>query len=336
MGDTETAGAARAADGFAAETFESLSDCLKTTGSRLQFEAPFVLPGWMRAWQEVFAPRASLRVRSLRMAGRVVGLAPLLVEEGTARLIGDAGICDHLDLVSSAGQRREFCDALLDHLKAAGIRHLDLNPLRPDSVVMQVLAPEARARGYAVSITAEDVLFEMGLPATWEDYLCMLSGKQRHEVRRKLRRLETHAGTGFHLVQGPPAIRAALSDFLTLFRQNRPDKAAFMDDRMEAYFRLLAEYVPETRIGFLAVDRRPAAAVWCCDFGGTRYLYNSGYDAGFSHLSAGLLCKILSIRDGIDRGLVKYDFLKGEEAYKHRLGGRPVPIYRCRIELSDA
>jgi CelD/BcsL family acetyltransferase involved in cellulose biosynthesis len=240
------------------------------------------------------------------------------------------------DLVCAAGQQGEFCSALLDHLRAAGILRLDLHPLRPDSVVIQALVPEARTRGYAVSITEEDVLFEMELPATWEDYLRLLSGKQRHEARRKLRRLEAHASTGFCLVQEPPAIGAALSDFLTLFRQNRSDKAAFMDERMEAYFRLLAEYVPETRIGFLSVDGRPAAAVWCCDFDGTRYLYNSGYDASLSHLSVGILCKVLSIRDGIDRGLAKYDFLKGEEAYKHHLGGRPVPIYRCRIDLSDA
>ncbi len=335
MGDTETAGAVRA-DGFAADTFESVSGCQIAAGSHLRFESPFVLPGWMRAWQEVFAPRASLWIRSLRTAERVIGIAPLCVEERTARLIGDADVCDHLDLVCTADRRREFCDALLDHLRGAGIRRLDLNPLRPDSVVIQELVPAARARGYPVSIAEEDVLFEMDLPAAWEDYLRILSGKQRHEVRRKLRRLETHAATEFRLVQEPPAIRAALNDFLALFRQNRPDKAAFMDDRMEGYFRLLAEYVPETRIGFLAVDGRPAAAVWCCDFGGTRYLYNSGYDADLSHLSVGILCKVLSIRDGIARGLAKYDFLKGEEAYKHHLGGKPVPIYRCRIDLSGA
>jgi CelD/BcsL family acetyltransferase involved in cellulose biosynthesis len=334
MGDIGSAAAARA-DGFGPDSFESVSGNLKTVGSQLKFEAPFVLPGWMRAWQEVFAPRACLWIRSLWKAGRMVGLAALRVEDGTARLIGDADVCDHLDLVCTAGQRSEFCDALLDYLKAAGIRRLDLSPLRPDSVVIQALVPEARKKGYAASLTTEDVLFEMALPATWEDYLRTLSGKQRHEVRRKLRRLETHAAAAFHLVQTPTAVCAALSDFLALFRQNRPDKAAFMDARMEAYFRRLAEYVPETRIGFLSVDGRPAAAVWCCDFDGTRYLYNSGYDAGRSHLSVGILCKILSIRDAISRGLTKYDFLKGEEAYKLRLGGRPVPIYRCRIELSD-
>jgi CelD/BcsL family acetyltransferase involved in cellulose biosynthesis len=336
MGDTETAGAFLHADDFAADTFESVSGGLKTVGIRLKFGAPFVLPGWMRAWQEVFAPRASLRIRSLRKAGKIVGLAPLRVEDGTARLIGDADVCDHLDLVCAAGQQREFCNALLNHLGAAGIRRLDLYPLRPDSVVIQALVPEARTRGCAVSITEEDVLFEMELPATWEDYLRLLSGKQRHEVRRKLRRLGTYAATGFHLVQEPPAIRAALSDFLSLFRQNRPDKAAFMDERMEVYFRLLAEYVPETRIGFLAVDGRPAAAVWCSDFGGTRYLYNSGYDADYSGLSVGLACKLLSIRDAIARGLGTYDFLKGNETYKRRLGGEPVALVRCRIELRPA
>ena len=332
MEATESIGTAD--DAFAAETFESVSGHLQAAGTALSCRAPFLLPGWMRAWQAVFAPDASLWLRSFRQAGEVVGIAALRVEGRTARFIGDAEVCDHLDLVCAADRRREFCAALLDRLKADGIDCLELNPLRPDSVVLQGLVPAARDRGFAVSVAAEEVLFEMELPGSWENYLQTLSGKQRHEVRRKLRRLETGAQAGFRLAQTPAAVRAAVNDFLALFRQNRPDKAAFMDERMAAYFRLLAEYVPGTRIGFLDVDERPAAAVWCCDHGGTRYLYNSGYDADLGHLSVGILCKILSIRDAIAAGLGAYDFLKGDEGYKRQLGGRPVPIYRCRIDLS--
>jgi CelD/BcsL family acetyltransferase involved in cellulose biosynthesis len=69
------------------------------------------------------------------------------------------------------------------------------------------------------------------------------------------------------------------------------------------------------------------------DLGGTRYLYNSGYDADFSGLSVGIACKLLSIRDAVERGLTRYDFLKGEETYKRRLGGVPVALARCRIDL---
>lgn len=333
MEATGPIGAANAG-AFAAETFESVSGRLQAAGAALPSRAPFVLPGWMRAWREVFAPGAPLWIRSFRQGGAVVGIAALRVEGRTARFIGDAAVCDHLDLVCATGRRKEFCAALLDRLKADGIDRLELAPLRPDSVVLQGLIPAARDGGLAVSVAAEDVLFELELPGSWENYLQTLSGKQRHEVRRKLRRLGGRSEAAFRLAQEPAAVRAAVDDFLALFRQNRPDKAAFMDERMEAYFRLLAEYVPGTRIGFLDVDERPAAAVWCCDHGGTRYLYNSGYDARLGHLSVGILCKILSIRDAIDAGLGAYDFLKGDEGYKRQLGGKPVPIYRCRIDLA--
>jgi CelD/BcsL family acetyltransferase involved in cellulose biosynthesis len=125
-----------------------------------------------------------------------------------------------------------------------------------------------------------------------------------------------------------------MDDFLVLFRQNREDKAAFMNDQMEAYFRLLVEYVSGMRIGLLDVDGTPTAGILCCDHGGARYLYNSGYDANLAHLSVGILCKIFSIRESITRGLKRYDFLKGNETYKRQLGGRPVPIYSCRIDVT--
>jgi hypothetical protein len=35
----------------------------------------------------------------------------------------------------------------------------------------------------------------------------------------------------------------------------------------------------------------------------------------------GLLCKILSMKDAIEKGLKNYDFLKRGETYKYRLGG---------------
>jgi CelD/BcsL family acetyltransferase involved in cellulose biosynthesis len=50
-------------------------------------------------------------------------------------------------------------------------------------------------------------------------------------------------------------------------------------------------------------------------------------------LSVGLLSKVLSVRDAIRSGLRTYDFLKGGEAYKQHLGGRPLPLYRCRVDL---
>ena len=61
------------------------------------------------------------------------------------------------------------------------------------------------------------------------------------------------------------------------------------------------------------------------------YLYNSGYDPRYGELSVGLLCKVLSIKNSIESGRKRYDFLKGAEPYKYHLGGKEVPLSRCRI-----
>ena len=69
------------------------------------------------------------------------------------------------------------------------------------------------------------------------------------------------------------------------------------------------------------------------DYRNTVHLYNSGYDPEYGSLSVGLISKVMCIRDSIERGKRKFDFMKGDEPYKHRLGGREIPIYRCRIDL---
>ena len=316
------------------ETLETLSSRHHETVDRLVWGSPFVLPGWMKAWWNTFSPVSELHLFSVKENGQTIGIAPLQTEGRTARLIGSPDVCDHLDLVIVADKKKEFCEFLMNRLKSEGIDHLDLGPVRPDSVIMTALLPMAREQGLPATAVAEDVLFELALPASWDGYLALLSGKQRHEVRRKLRRLEESKAHAFRMLDEPEGVSRGIDDFLVLFRQNREDKARFMDERMEVFFRSLAASVPEMRIGFLDVDGLPAAAVLCCDLRSTRYLYNSGYDAGLGHLSVGILSKLLSIREGIGRRLQSYDFLKGDETYKRQLGGKPVPIYRCRIDLS--
>ncbi len=132
------------------------------------------------------------------------------------------------------------------------------------------------------------------------------------------------------------AVRSELDTFLSLFRQNRADKAAFMTGKMESFFRSVAEELAGAdilKLFFLTLNDEPAAAVMCFDYQETRYLYNNGYNERFSQFSVGLLSKVLNIKESIERRSRKYDFLKGAEVYKHRLGGEPVPLYRCCIEL---
>ncbi len=319
------------------EKLETLTSYWSDEANGLNWNCLFVLPNWLKAWWHVFGERLDLNILAVKKEGELIGIAPLFRVENTVSLIGHADVCDYLDFVLVPGREREFFGALIDHLSEEGISRLDLGPLRPESSVLSELVGLLRKEGRQISCEVEDVSFEIDLPATWGDYLLLLTGKQRHEVRRKLRRMHEAAQITFQVVDHVDAAGAAMDTFMTLFGKNRPDKAAFMDSRMASFFRVLATNMAQVKllkISILSVDDIPAAAALCFDYRSTMYLYNNGYDDRFARLSVGQLCKVLDIKDSIQRGRKKYDLLKGDEGYKYRMGGKQIPIHRCKITLS--
>lgn len=292
----------------------------------------------MRTWWEHFGrEKGHERYLGAFMDGdQLLGAAPLMMKNGAAELIGGEEVCDYGDLIAAPGHESDFCRALLDHLHSQGVVELDLKSLRPDSIAMQVLAREARRREMETVCEPMEVTSELDLPDDWDAYLMQLSGKQRHEVRRKLRRLDEAGEIALRVVRNAAALPDALDCFFNLFGSNREDKAGFMTPVMEAFFRSLAAAMANAemlKLYFLDINGHPAGAAICFEYGDTVYLYNSGYDRKYQRLSAGLMCKVLSIKASIAAQKTTYDFLKGAESYKQRLGGRQLSLHRCRIKL---
>lgn len=276
-------------------------------------------------------------LRTLRWGERIIGFAPLMVNEETASFIGSADVCDYLDFVIIAGREKDFFKVLLDDLKEHGIKNLDLRPLRSDSSALTELVGIAQNRGYEVCCRSEDVSLELDLPASWNEYLAILNNKQRHEVRRKLRRLWEADGVEHCCVEAGPEVEYYLNIFLRLFSLSKGEKAGFMNHRRESFFRSIAKAMAEIglfRLGILQLDKVPAAMTIGFDYDESHYLYNSAYDPQFSYLSVGLLCKVLCLKESIERGKKKWDFLKGGEPYKYQLGGQEVPLYSCQITIT--
>ena len=318
------------------ESFDSLASCWADPGHDLRWNSVFVLPAWLKVWWQEHGSDAKLYLGAVRQGKKIIGIAPLLVMEGKASLIGSADVCDYLDFVVAPGMESDFFSNLLDDLKEKGINHLDLECLRPDSTVLTHLIDIVRQRGDEVVCQVEDVSSELDLPSTWDEYLATLTTKQRHEVRRKLRRLLEVGKVEYYIVKDSTDVPEAINTFLKLFAESRADKADFLTARMESFFRSLAEAMAEAgllRFGILELDTQPAAMIMCFDYNDCVYLYNSGYDPQYNSLSVGLLCKVLCIKESIQEGKKKFDFLKGGETYKHHLGGREVPLYNCQINI---
>ena len=318
------------------DTFETLDSLWMDGEQPLEWDCLFVLPGWLKVWCSVFSNESSPYITAVRAKGKLIGIAPLMVKGEEARFIGDPDVCDYQDFIVAPGRGKEFFETLINHLGKQGISRFDLNTVRADSKVPSELVAAAKSLKCEVSCIPEDITLELDLPDSWDKFLAELTGKQRHEVRRKLRRLNDAGEINYRVVEDFEQVTDEMETFLALFGLSRSDKAAFMTNQMRYYFRLLAESMAKAnllKLSFLEVDGTPAAAVMCFDYNSTIYLYNNGYDGRFSSLSVGLLSKVLTIKDSILNGRKKYNFLKGKEEYKHRLGGKPVPLYKCQVKL---
>ena len=322
--------------GITEESFDSLAKFWLKPQISLKWDLIFMLPPWLEVWREAHGSTAEPCLCVVRRNDTVIGLAPLLLKGSEASLMGSPDVCDFVDFVIVPGGEHIFFGMLIDHLKRKGIRRLDLGLLRPDSTVRTYLIPMAKKKKYEISCEVEDVSLEMDLPSSWKGYLEMLNGKQRHEVRRKLKRFREQGRSGYRIIKEHHEVPETMDLFLKFFRESRHDKESFLTSKREAFFRAIAERMARVdllRIGILELEDNPVAAIIYFEYNHVVYLYNSGYDPRYGSLGVGLISKILCIKDSAEKGIKRFDFLKGAEVYKYRLGGREVPLHRCRITL---
>ncbi len=298
----------------------------------------FLLPQWQEVWWEAFQDGREFAGFYLERPEGVTAIASLARQGDSLSFVGNTETFDYNDFMIRRGGEDDFFLALMEWLEQDACHSLELPSLIEDSPTLERLPDLARRHGYSVEVTEEDVTPGLELPEDWESYLAGLSKKNRHELRRKLRRLEAVEGWRWYRVHEPEEVQQRLDDFLALMRRSDPEKAAYMTGEREVFFRHIARRTAEMgllTIFFLEMDGQDVAASLCFDYNDARYLYNSGYNPDYGYYSVGLLLNALCLRDAIDGGMTYFDFLRGPEPYKYHLGGLNRTIYRMVVSKPE-
>lgn len=301
--------------------------------------SPFLTWTWQRAWAEAFAADARLDVQRVEDAGgRLVGLLPLYeVAPGRLRLVGGADVSDYLDLIAPAGREEEVWMALLQ-ARAGSPAVWDLHAVPERSPTVTAMPALAAACGLAAAVALEERCPVLDLPPTWDVFLAGLTGKHRHEITRKMRRLaREQPGARPTALAAPADVVARLDDFFHLHRASRAGKARFMDERMAVFFRRAVAGLAVrgmVRLWFLDADEGPLATFLTIEWDGTVGLYNSGFRPERAALSPGVVLLAHLVRDAIERGRRRFDFLRGEERYKYEFEPRPEAV--CHVRIAPA
>ena len=294
----------------------------------------FASPTWLRVWWDEFGGDREAVLLSVRRGQELVGVAPLMREDSRLTFAGDTEICDYMDFTAVAGAEQAVLTAVLRSLGEEPWRELVLWAVRDDSPTLRALPAVCAELGLSLQVELEDVCPRVSLPGSWEEYLAGLDKRDRHELRRKLRKLPQGGQVGLEVLEAPAQVELALDNFLRLHGAARSEKAAFMTERMARFFRQMVSALAQeglVHLCFLTLDRVRVAAVLCFRAEEELLLYNSGYDPAYAGLSVGILSKALALRRAIEEGRKRFDFLRGAEPYKYDLGAENLNVYRCII-----
>jgi len=220
---------------------------------------------------------------------------------------------------------------------------IDLRRFRDDDPALTALeaAFSARAAGHCWSVTREheDVCPVTVFPqGDWEAFLGSLGKKDRHEIRRKMRRAEASGEIRFSLA----ALDAASVDvFIELHQARWGDEGLFPGteggERSRRFLHRLTELEAaegrdaQLQLGQVRVAERLIFATVGFDDGDTCFFYNAGMDPGARELSPGVTGTAAYVRDRLAAGRRRFDFLRGNEAYKYEWGALDEPIHRLLV-----
>lgn len=273
--------------------------------------------------------------------GQLVGVVPLYGHTNDAgqrqlSLVGCVDISDYLDLLIDPAHLAPVHEALLECLASEAVAwdKLYLCSLPHQSSTPTQFADQARQRGWQAEVTQQEVCPVLTLADSWDDYLAGIDKKQRHEIRRKIRKIKREADINWYTVESPEAVAPVIDVFFELHQKSDPNKEDFWDDRMLGFFRTFIQQAAEAgwlKMYFLEVNNRHSAVMLCFDYKNEFLLYNSGYDPDDARLSTGIVLTSFTIQDAIRLGRHRYDFLRGDEIYKFRFGAEAEPVYDVEI-----
>lgn len=217
---------------------------------------------------------------------------------------------------------------------------IDLRRLRSDDRALACLDDALSAnRDWRVTREREDVCPVVTVPsADWDEYLATLDKKDRHEIRRKLRRA---AVVGDLSVEVSPPTPDAIEAFIRLHDARFGEDGLFPNnaggERSRAFVHRLAELElaepdgGQMHVGLVRCGKRLIYAVVAFDDGSTCYLYNAGMDPAAAEVSPGVSGTASYLRDRMAVGRNRFDFLRGAEPYKYEWGARDDFIERIVV-----
>ncbi|MCL4360649.1 GNAT family N-acetyltransferase [Patescibacteria group bacterium] len=288
---------------------------------------PFYLYEWHHVWWNTFQSNGIPFLVSPTDAV----IAPFIRQGNSAVFSGGREIADYLDIIGPDAVKSGIWPMLLRYLKSRGILSLRLHNI-PDSPTLSFFRHLSETTS-GITLSREDTTPTIPLPQSRDAYLSLLDRRNRHELKRKLRRFEHETGNVLFIRSTSPS-----EDVHALLKLMELDekKKTFLTPAMRKFFqRLPAAFPDQCSLFWLTMENEKIAGVMAFQSGTDFFTYNSGYDRE-RYSGAGYYLKARLISWAIEQHFLTFNFLQGNERYKYELGAKDAFVYSVSAELSRA
>ena len=307
-------------------------------------DTPFSRYEYLSEWWKTLGggewKQAELVLVSASENDHFVGIAPLFVAEYDGQralmLLGSIEISDYLDLIVREQDLSRFLSGLIDFLASTPADNwsvLDWYNLPDSSPTLAALIAESDRRGWIYHEEIYRHTPRIPLNGSFEEYLARIDKKQRHEIRRKMRRAaESDLNVRFLIVGKDADIDAETESFFHLMTQD-PNKANFLHPAMREQMTVTIRTAFEQNylwLAFLEIDGVNVATSLNFDYKNKLWGYNSGVSRAHMELSPGWVLLGHVIQWCCENGRTEFDFMRGDEEYKYRFGGMNKYVMRAR------
>jgi len=308
------------------------------------FKSPFQKFGYLRQWWQTMGGgewhEGKLNLVLATQEDDLIGIAPFfeINFEGKNSLlfVGSVEISDYLDFIVKPENHNTFLVELFRYLlkNSQNWQQIVLYNLLEDSASIPLIKEIIPSMGLNWQVDKIEPALYIPMPASWDEYLQNIEKKQRHEIRRKLRKAEEIAlSIQLHVCDGKNNLDAEISSFLDLMGRDE-EKAKFLSPAMRPHMHQMMHWAAKEGIlhlSFLKINNQNASGYLCFDYNNCIWVYNSGFDKKFWDYSPGWIHLSKLIQWAIDHGRELADMMRGGEAYKYRFGGIERFVYKVTI-----
>ena len=284
---------------------------------------PFQRAEWLLPWIEIFCPRHWFAI-TIRDGSRLIGLALLVIYPRDGKRIlafAGGGVSDYLGLLCEPGREAEVVGNMIESVAPEPDWDvLELTDVAARSALLKLHVFEGR-------IHEHDWVSILPLPEAKEQLLGIFSKRQRANLRNAASRMRRSGGGRIESTTSE-TLAECLDDLFRLHttRWAQSGQPGVLADESTRVFHercapaLLAKGI--LKIHRLKLGAQTIAVLYSLWERGTVFCYMQGFDPAYAKLSPGTQLVFAVMEEAQRQGIRKFDFLRGQEAYKEHWRAR--------------